>query len=214
MAYIYVKLDDNSVNTKTLIRLDGWQEIMIPHKGKYIEVESGTHVVELYGLDTDYNIRAKLGENDVLEFVVMLSINFLNHKCDVFATLAFEPEYRIRPLESDEKTKIEEQLLAEQKVKPQKSKSSEGCYVATCVYGSYDCPEVWTLRRFRDYTLASTVLGRAFIRMYYTVSPILVKWFGERNWFKKFFGGILDKMVSKLNTDGIENTPYEDRDWK
>ena len=25
-----------------------------------------------------------------------------------------------------------------------------GCYVATAVYGSYDCPQVWTLRRVRD----------------------------------------------------------------
>ena len=30
--------------------------------------------------------------------------------------------------------------------------SNGACYVATAVYGSYDCPEVWTLRRFRDYT--------------------------------------------------------------
>lgn len=37
-----------------------------------------------------------------------------------------------------------------------------GCYVATAVYGSYDCPQVWTLRRFRDYTLAETWYGRAF----------------------------------------------------
>lgn len=37
---------------------------------------------------------------------------------------------------------------------------SQGCYVATCVYGSYDCPQVWTLRRFRDNTLAETMLGR------------------------------------------------------
>ena len=37
-----------------------------------------------------------------------------------------------------------------------------GCYVATCVYGSYDCPQVWTLRRFRDDTLGSTWYGRAF----------------------------------------------------
>ena len=27
------------------------------------------------------------------------------------------------------------------------SSSGRGCYVATAVYGSYDCPEVWTLRR-------------------------------------------------------------------
>ena len=54
-----------------------------------------------------------------------------------------------------------------------------GCYVATAVYGSYDCPQVWTLRRFRDYTLAETWYGRAFIRAYYAVSPTLVKWFGS-----------------------------------
>ena len=42
-----------------------------------------------------------------------------------------------------------------------------GCYVATCVYGSYDCPQVWTLRRFRDDTLGSTWYGRTFIRVYY-----------------------------------------------
>ena len=34
--------------------------------------------------------------------------------------------------------------------------SSGGCYVATAVYGSYDCPQVWTLRRYRDDTLAET----------------------------------------------------------
>ena len=39
-----------------------------------------------------------------------------------------------------------------------------GCYIATCVYGSYDCPEVWTLRRYRDYTLDLTWYGRTFIR--------------------------------------------------
>lgn len=36
------------------------------------------------------------------------------------------------------------------------SDSEEGCYVATCVYGSYDCPQVWTLRRYRDYKLAES----------------------------------------------------------
>ena len=32
-----------------------------------------------------------------------------------------------------------------------KETSSGGCYVATAVYGSYDCPEVWVLRRYRDF---------------------------------------------------------------
>ena len=38
--------------------------------------------------------------------------------------------------------------------------SSDGCYIATSVYGSYDCPEVWTLRRFRDEYLKGSVYGR------------------------------------------------------
>lgn len=85
-----------------------------------------------------------------------------------------------------------------------------GCYVATAVYGSYDCPEVWTLRRFRDYSLAATLLGRLFIMLYYAISPALVKWFGNTKWFKKIWKAILDKMVEKLQRNGFENTPYED----
>ena len=89
----------------------------------------------------------------------------------------------------------------------------QGCYVATCVYGSYDCPEVWTLRRFRDTTLASTWYGRAFIKTYYAISPTLVKWFGKTNWFKKMWKGTLDRMVAKLQAQGVESTPYNDQVW-
>lgn len=91
--------------------------------------------------------------------------------------------------------------------------NSGGCYVATAVYGSYDCPQVWTLRRYRDYSLAKTWSGRTFIRIYYAVSPTLVKWFGNTRWFKKMWKGVLDNMVSKLNMEGFENTPYHDRKW-
>ena len=90
---------------------------------------------------------------------------------------------------------------------------SGGCYVATCVYGSYDCPEVWTLRRFRDETLAQTWYGRAFIHTYYAISPTLVKWFGDTDWFKNMWRGTLDKMVENLNTQGVPDTPYDDIDW-
>ena len=86
---------------------------------------------------------------------------------------------------------------------------SQGCYVATCVYGSYDCPQVWTLRRFRDNILSKTVPGRVFIRTYYTVSPYIVKVFGNTTLFKKIWRKILDKMVHKLNSRGIKATPYK-----
>ena len=90
---------------------------------------------------------------------------------------------------------------------------SGGCYVATCVYGSYDCPQVWTLRRFRDDTLAKTSLGRAFIRTYYAISPTIVKWFGRTDWFQKFWRSRLDVMVQRLQDDGVEDTPYQDKQW-
>lgn len=90
---------------------------------------------------------------------------------------------------------------------------SGGCYVATAVYGSYDCPQVWTLRRFRDNTLAGTWYGRAFIRAYYAISPTLVKWFGKAEWFKNLWKPTLDRMVEKLNGNGVANTPYDDIAW-
>lgn len=94
-----------------------------------------------------------------------------------------------------------------------KYESLGGCYVATAVYGSYDCPQVWTLRRYRDYTLAESWYGRAFIRTYYAISPTLVKWFGHTEWFKKMWQGKLDRMVANLQANGIESTPYEDKEW-
>ena len=89
----------------------------------------------------------------------------------------------------------------------------QGCYVATALYGSYDCPEVWTLRRFRDNTLAETWHGRLFIRAYYAISPALVKGFGNAGWFRKMWKGKLDRMVAKLQADGVASTPYEDKNW-
>lgn len=92
-------------------------------------------------------------------------------------------------------------------VSPKKS----GCYVATCVYGSYDCPEVWTLRRFRDDFLAENVFGRMFIKTYYAISPTVVKLFGKQTWFHKLFKSPLDKLVNKLLNMGVDNTPYNDK---
>ena len=88
-----------------------------------------------------------------------------------------------------------------------------GCYIATAVYGSYDCPEVWTLRRYRDNTLARSWRGRMLIQLYYALSPTLVRRFGNTRWFKEIWKGKLDYMVSVLNGKGVENTPYKDKNW-
>ncbi len=119
------------------------------------------------------------------------------------------------PLKSGDKiytTKQKPTVVVNEQLK--QSTTNNGCYVATCVYGSYDCPQVWTLRRYRDYKLASSWYGRAFIRTYYAISPTLVKWFGKTKWFKKMWKGKLDKMVKELENQGFENTPYQDKEWR
>lgn len=91
------------------------------------------------------------------------------------------------------------------------SSKSGGCYVATCVYGSYDCPEVWTLRRYRDDVLATTWSGKSFIKLYYAVSPMLVEWFGDTRWFQTICKSKLDKMIERLQANGVQDTHYEDK---
>lgn len=93
---------------------------------------------------------------------------------------------------------------------PEPEPKSGGCYIATAVYGSYDCPEVWVLRRFRDHSLAKNLLGRLFIKLYYSISPTLVKFFGGTVWFQRFWKCKLDKIVQELRKSGYADTPYSD----
>ena len=89
--------------------------------------------------------------------------------------------------------------------------NKKGCYVATCVYGSYDCPQVWMLRRYRDYYLDEHWYGRLFIKIYYAISPKLVKIFGNTLWFKKISKKLIDKKIMKLERKGYKDTPYKDK---
>jgi hypothetical protein len=93
------------------------------------------------------------------------------------------------------------------------NKASGGCYIATCVYGSYNCPEVWTLRRFRDYKLAESLAGRLFVKLYYAVSPTVVKLFGKDKLFRLCWRKFLDKWVLRLREKGYSDSPYNDRNW-
>ncbi len=90
-------------------------------------------------------------------------------------------------------------------------KKSGGCYIATSVYGSYDCPQVWPLRRFRDNKLALSAMGRSFIRVYYAISPHIVKRFGNNRLFRAFWKAILDNWVIRLQKEGYNSNPYQDR---
>ena len=91
-----------------------------------------------------------------------------------------------------------------------KELNRRGCYVATCIYGSYDCPEVWTLRRYRDTKLSKSWFGRLFIQIYYATSPKIVELSGNRKWFNRLLKPILNKLVSKLQNNSVDSSPYSD----
>lgn len=88
--------------------------------------------------------------------------------------------------------------------------SNNGCFVATAVYGSYDSPEVWVLRRWRDTKLMRTRGGRAFVRAYYATSPTLVQIVGGRRWFTYPARRALDSLVRSLMRSGLTDEPYND----
>lgn len=75
------------------------------------------------------------------------------------------------------------------------SSSSEGCYIASMVYGDYDHPQVLVLRDFRDNVLRKNMLGRAFIKFYYRYSPTWVKYLRNCNKINSFIRVVLDKFI-------------------
>lgn len=52
------------------------------------------------------------------------------------------------------------------------------------------------LRDFRDNELSKNIFGRLFIKVYYAISPTLVRWFGKTKWFNVVWRKILDKLIS------------------
>ena len=90
--------------------------------------------------------------------------------------------------------------------RPAAQSKNGGCYVATAVYGSYDCPEVWVLRRFRDNRLAKRRLGRAFITFYYLVSPRALRIAGPT--ITALSRPPLNVIVQMLKRRGYSGLPY------
>jgi len=89
-------------------------------------------------------------------------------------------------------------------------KKKKGCYVATCIYGSYDCSEVWVLRRFRDNTLANMRIGRLFISVYYWIGPKITNTFGKSKCFNFLSKFVINRLVLLLQNKGVDNSPYKD----
>ncbi|MDY6930559.1 MAG: CFI-box-CTERM domain-containing protein [Halobacteriota archaeon] len=74
----------------------------------------------------------------------------------------------------------------------------QACFIATAAYGTPFAKEIDVLRDFRDDTLMTNVLGRAFIRFYYILSPPIAKFIGRSELLRKIVRGLLNPLIRIL----------------
>ncbi|MCI0524026.1 MAG: tetratricopeptide repeat protein [Acidobacteria bacterium] len=61
---------------------------------------------------------------------------------------------------------------------------SGGCFIATAVYGAPFAPELTTFYRLRDEVMLSSMPGRAFVRVYYAISPPMARWISRSSFLR------------------------------
>jgi len=207
------KLAAKMANTGIVPAGNLYRILATPELSKYIGEDKKVELIKAY-----YSVRNRVQNNDGYP----KSFYTYSHSADSF--LLMTPygiesgvTFRFTNYKTDYKTEFQELTRnlssVSESLQAEIKKSNSGCYIATAVYGSYNCPEVWTLRRYRDYTLAETWYGRAFIHFYYAVSPTIVKWFGKYQWFDDMWKPVLDIMVLSLKSKGYKDSPYNDKNW-
>ena len=89
--------------------------------------------------------------------------------------------------------------LMDQMAKPSKAGSgSSKCFVATACFECPDNPNVLYLREFRDQVLKPSVLGRAFVRLYYKKGPVLAGLIQNRPLWRAVMRKLLSSVVSVI----------------
>lgn len=69
------------------------------------------------------------------------------------------------------------------------------CYIATMVYENQNHPKVEFLRYYRDTKLSKSILGRVFIKSYYTWSPSAVKYLEKYDFIKNIIRKCLNRLI-------------------
>lgn len=81
--------------------------------------------------------------------------------------------------------------------------SGGGCFVATAAYGHRMEPDVVALRRFRDHHLVKWKAGRAFVRAYWVVGPVLADRISPDSLRGRAVRAVLSRVVSGINKMGL-----------
>lgn len=148
-------------------------------------------------------VRALLQDGDGLEEVLHWSccahLNGVEEATDALNIIMQEPggESAVRA----RLAYIQAHGVIPQKESPTPQSDGGSCYIATAVYGSYDAPEVLTLRSFRDQVLQKHWLGRRFIKTYYFLSPPIAKRLKNARKINDLVRAALDWLVVRLSRD-------------
>lgn len=188
-------ITDEDFKPKLIIEINDQTHLKAERKERDEKVrkiceEAGIPIVKLW---TSYGINIDYIENKIKEILGSLPVKRVHHfnKNDI------------------ENNQLQKTIIADNQL--QKAiNEKKGCYIATCVYGNYDCPQVWTLRRYRDNVLSKSYFGQRFIKIYYKISPMFVKKFGKLSIFKRICKKYLDFLVKYLQNRGVDNSFYED----
>lgn len=84
-------------------------------------------------------------------------------------------------------------------LKKHKNEPNSNCYIATMAYGDINHPNVILFRLFRDKILSTHTIGRYFIKLYYLISPYLVRFCIKNhnivNHTRKFLDYLLENYI-------------------
>jgi len=76
-------------------------------------------------------------------------------------------------------------------------KEDDFCFIATAAYGSPAAGEIDTLRQFRDEFLLQNPPGKAFVAVYYAVSPPIASFISEHDLLRVAVReGLVDHVVA------------------
>lgn len=181
---------------------DGNFEKAMKFFNKTLEIKPNCHEAwwGLYvcqsAVDEYYNYEDKYGNSGPI-----VKANIIANTIHKYAYRAIEyapkdVKYRYKAAIKDH----EDFIIAVEKgsIKKPLNTTKKGCYIATSVYGSYNCEEVIQLRRFRDNILAKYAVGRLFIKLYYIISPTLAKHISPDSFIGKKIRTLLDWLRVRM----------------
>lgn len=147
--------------------------------------------------DRYYQYKDKYGNSGPLTKASMMADTIEKY---ALRAIEYAPAQMKATYQSEIQPELDYIQQAQQGQYDQKSNSGQsGCYIATAVYGSYTCPQVVALRRYRDDYLAKRCWGRIFIKFYYAVSPTLAKCISPASKLGKSIRAYLDRKIKRLS---------------